>query len=100
MPASDPDLPPEIILLAAKRFRVLSDPTRLSILQCLRAGERSVNEIASLTEISQPTASKHLAVLADSGMIARRPDGNRVYCRIVDQIIFQLCDLVCGNLSE
>ena len=100
MPASNPDLPPERIQLAAKRFRVLADPTRLSILQCLRDGERSVNEIAARTGVSQPTASKHLAVLTDSRMVARRQVGNRVHCRIVDQVVFQLCDLVCDHLAE
>ena len=100
MAAPNPPLPPERIQLAAKRFRVLADPTRLAILQCLRAGERSVNEIAATTGISQPTASKHLAVLTESGMIARRQEGNRVHCRIVDKVVFQLCDLVCDHLVE
>jgi DNA-binding transcriptional ArsR family regulator len=95
----EPDLPPESLRLAAERFKVLSDGTRLSILQSLRSGELSVNEIAVEVGASQPTVSKHLAILARSGMITRRQEGNRVLCRITDPIVFKLCDLVCGDLG-
>lgn len=93
-----PLLPPERIELAAERFKVLSDRTRLSILQCLRDGEKTVNEVTLAVGASQPTISKHLATLAKVGMITRRQDGNRVLCKITDPIVFKLCDLVCGDL--
>ena len=92
-------LPPESLQLAAERFKVLSDQTRLSILQCLRGGEKTVGEVTVAVGASQPTVSKHLAILAGAGMIARRQDGNRVLCRITDPVVFKLCDLVCGNLG-
>jgi len=98
MSSDHPDLSTEQIDLAAKRFKVLSDRTRLAILQVLRQGERSVNQVAEAVGASQPTISKHLATLTRSGMVARRQDGNRVLCSIADPIVFELCNLVCGEL--
>lgn len=84
--------------LAAERFKVLSDQTRLAILQILRAGECTVNDVTKLVGASQPTISKHIAILARSGMVKRRREGNRVLCSIADPIILKLCSLVCGEL--
>lgn len=93
-------LTPDEIALAAERFKVLSDQTRLAILQVLRKGECTVNRVAELVGASQPTISKHLATLTRSGMIKRRQEGNRVLCSIADPIVFRLCDLVCGELGK
>ena len=93
-------LSPDQIELVAQRFKVLSDRTRLAILQVLRGGEHTVNEVAAAVGASQPTISKHLATLTRSGMVARRQDGNRVLCSIADPVVFELCNLVCGELAE
>jgi DNA-binding transcriptional ArsR family regulator len=100
MATDPPKLTPDEIELAADRFKVLSDRTRLAILQVLRKGECTVNRVAELVGASQPTISKHLATLTRSGMVKRRQDGNRVLCSIADPIVFRLCDLVCGELGS
>jgi ArsR family transcriptional regulator len=43
--------------------------------------------------------SKHLAVLADAAMVARRKDGTRVYYRIADDGVFALCEQICGSVQ-
>jgi DNA-binding transcriptional ArsR family regulator len=48
----------------------LSDPTRREILTRLRRKPRSVNELAAELDISQPTMSKHLKVLRESGFLS------------------------------
>ena len=100
MATKNSKLTPSEIDLAAERFKVLSDRTRLAILQVLRNGECSVNRVAELVGASQPTISKHLATLTRVGMVQRRQDGNRVLCSIADPIVFRLCDLVCGELGK
>lgn len=100
MSADKQDLSPDQIDLVANRFKVLSDRTRLGILQVLRSGEHTVNAVAERVGASQPTISKHLATLARSGMVKRRQDGNRVLCSIADPLVFELCDLVCGQMDE
>ena len=89
----------EAIEGVAERFRILSEPIRLHILQALRDGELTVTELTREIEISQPNASKHLRILQDAGMLTRDQRGNSVYYSIADNSIFQLCDLVCDSLE-
>jgi DNA-binding transcriptional ArsR family regulator len=93
-------LPPDLAELIARRFRALGEPLRVRILDLLREQELSVNAIADQLDASQQNVSKHLAVLVESGMLARRKDGNRVYYRIADDGVFALCEQVCGSLQS
>ena len=99
MPLPHP-LPDDLVELIARRFRVLGEPMRIKLLDRLREGEASVNELAEGLDASQQNISKHLAVLADVGILGRRKDGNHVYYRIVDEGVFALCDQVCGSVQE
>ena len=90
----------ELAELVARRFRVLAEPMRIRLLDHLRDGEATVGELSDTLSASQQNVSKHLAVLADAGMLGRRKDGNRVYYRIVDESVFALCEQVCGSLQQ
>lgn len=90
----------EAIELVAERFKVLSEPLRLKILQLLQEGERSVTELTVLTGTSQPNISKHLKLMQSAGILARDQRGNTVFYSIADETIFTLCDVVCGSLSD
>ena len=92
-------LPEELADLIARRFRAIAEPTRIRLLDCLRDGEASVNELAEQTGASQQNVSKHLTVLADAGIVGRRKDGNRVHYRIVDEGVLGLCEQVCGSVQ-
>jgi len=98
MPVPHP-IPDELAVLIARRFRVLADPLRVRLLDQLRDGEASVNELAERLAAGQQNVSKHLALLAEAGMLSRRKEGNRVYYGIADEGIFALCDQVCGSLQ-
>ncbi|MBS2003424.1 MAG: metalloregulator ArsR/SmtB family transcription factor [Candidatus Obscuribacterales bacterium] len=86
--------------IVAARFRAMGDATRLELLQYLMDKEHSVQELCDLTGMSQANISKHLSLLADQGILNRRKQGLFVYYSVADMTIFQLCDLVCGSLSE
>jgi DNA-binding transcriptional ArsR family regulator len=86
--------------IVAARFRALSDGSRLQILQHLFNGERSVQELCELTELSQANVSKHLSVLAEQGIVAKRRQGLFVYYSIGDQSIYELCEIVCASVSK
>jgi DNA-binding transcriptional ArsR family regulator len=59
-------------------LRAVADGTRRAILRLVRQGELPAGEIAAhFPEISRPAVSQHLRVLADAGLVAVRPDGNR-----------------------
>jgi DNA-binding transcriptional ArsR family regulator len=58
-------------------FQVLADPTRRSIVEALRKGERQVNDIVEKAGIHQSGVSRHLRILLQTGFVAMRPDGQR-----------------------
>ena len=92
-------LPEDLAGLIARRFRALGDPLRVRMLDLLRDQELSVRSLAHQLGASQQNVSKHLAVLVDAGMLARRKQGNHVYYRIADEGVFALCEQVCGSLQ-
>ncbi len=58
-------------------FQVLADPVRFHIVDVLRAGERSVNELVDTVAIDQSGVSRHLRILQTRGFVDVRPDGQR-----------------------
>jgi DNA-binding transcriptional ArsR family regulator len=93
-------LPDELIDLIARRFRALAEPTRIRLLDRLRDGEATVTELTEASGASQQNASRHLQLLLDAGVVARRKDGNRVYYRIADETVLAICETVCGSLQR
>jgi ArsR family transcriptional regulator len=93
-------VPDELVELIARRFRAIGEPMRIKLLDRLRDGEATVSELAEALETSQQNISKHLALLAEVGIVGRRKDGNFVYYRIADEGVFKLCEDVCGSIQE
>ena len=58
-------------------YAALAEPNRREILDLLRGGERSVNELVGRLTLSQPGVSKHLKVLREAGLVTVRADGKR-----------------------
>ncbi|MFN0084850.1 MAG: ArsR/SmtB family transcription factor [Blastocatellia bacterium] len=94
------EMPMEALRMVAARFKVLSDPMRLRILQELEQGERSVTGLTEAVESTQPNVSKHLKILQEAGLVGRRQEGNSACYSIADETVFELCELVCGSLRE
>ncbi len=95
------ELPPPLLDHVASRFRVLSDTNRLRIIQSLlEAGELNVGELVERLDMSQANVSKHLRILHEAGVLARRPQGTSAYYSVADPSISPLCDLVCDRLRE
>ncbi len=89
-----------LLELIAARFRLLSEPVRLKILAVLATGERSVGELVALTGTGQPNVSKHLAALAQGGLIKRRKVGTSIYYAVADPAVYTLCDVVCASVQQ
>jgi len=92
-------IPVDLAELIAVRLRVIGDPTRIRILDLLREGELSVTQITEGLGTSQQNASKHLGVLLQAGIVARRKDGNSSIYSIADAGVYELCEQVCGGLQ-
>jgi len=95
-----PALSDEALELVAARFRALSDPKRLRILNLLMQGESSVQELADTAGLEQPSVSRSLSQLRREGIVQRRSEGNRAIYRIQDPTVVELCGIVCGGLAD
>jgi len=93
-------LTPEGLALVAGRFRLLAEPLRLQILNRLQEGETSVSQLAEDIGTSQPNVSKHLRLLLEGGIVARRQEKTSVFIRIADPSVFELCQVVCGGIEK
>ena len=63
-------------------FAALADPTRRRIVERLARGPLTVGEIAAGFAISQPAISRHVRLLEESGVLARRVVGREHHCRL------------------
>jgi len=75
----------------AERFKLLSEPSRLQILQAICRKELNVREICTLTQLNQANVSKHLQFLKIVGVVACRRVGVCHYYRIIAPDLLKLC---------
>jgi DNA-binding transcriptional ArsR family regulator len=93
-------LTPDAAELIARRFRALSDPPRLRIIDHLRSREEaSVGELTEVLGSSQQNISKHLGALLAEGFVARRKQGTSSLYRIADPGVHEICEGVCTGLE-
>lgn len=90
----------QLVDLIAHRFQLLAEPTRIRLFERLRDGEATVHELADELGTSQQNISKHLATLAEAGVVARRKEANCAYYRIADEELVGLCEQVCGSVER
>jgi ArsR family transcriptional regulator, cadmium/lead-responsive transcriptional repressor len=86
--------------LQAKLFRGFADASRLSILEALRDGERTVGELVQATGLTQPNVSNHLSCLRDCGLVSLRQQGRFAYYSLSDDRVAQLLGLADELLSD
>jgi DNA-binding transcriptional ArsR family regulator len=65
-------------------FDALGDPNRRAIVELLRPGGRSVQDLADALPISRPAVSRHLRLLKDAGLVVEEPRGTRRIYRLHD----------------
>jgi DNA-binding transcriptional ArsR family regulator len=84
----------------ARLFAVLSEPSRLVLLQTLHNGPMTVSELVEACGMKQANVSKHLGLLYDHQLVKRERDGISIRYQIADPMIFALCNLVCGKMER
>ena len=91
----------DMIEMAARRFALLGDPTRLRVLNTvMESGELSVGAIAAAAGVSRFNASAHLNRLALAGLLERRREGTTVYYRVDDTALPRICEWMCESLRR
>jgi DNA-binding transcriptional ArsR family regulator len=81
-------------------FRGFSDPSRLSILEALRLGPRTVGEIVTETNLSQSNVSNHLGCLRDCGLVSSEQKGRHVTYQLSDDRVGDLLHLAESLLAD
>ena len=86
--------------LKAKLFRGFGDVTRLSILESVSDGEKTVTAIAEELKQSQPNISNHLSCLLECGLVKSRKDGKKRLYIIGDKRVAKLLKQSDDILSD
>lgn len=86
--------------LTSRFFQVLSDPTRVRIVELLLEQERNVGELVALLGLQQGRVSSHLACLKWCGFIQNRREGKYIYYRIADGRVREVMRLAQGLLAD
>ena len=81
-------------------FAVLSEESRLRIVQILEEGPASVGELVERSGMKQANVSKQLGILLTAGVIGRRQEGNRAIYSIALPLVHELCQLVCQGVAR
>jgi DNA-binding transcriptional ArsR family regulator len=100
MPRIDSKLEQEVNLLHERVCSGFADPKRVLILYALAEGPLCVNDLAQLLDIPQPTASRHLRILRDRGLVNNERQGTSVYYALADRRLVEALDLLRGVLSS
>lgn len=83
-----------------KFFKALSDPTRQKVLELLDDKERTVTEIVSNFNLSQPTISRHLSVLKEAELVMDRRQGQNVYYSLNDDVLTDTMEEFLGRFDS
>lgn len=89
----------ELVRLAAL-FRCFGEPTRLALLQELKAGPSAVGGLVSAVGGTQANVSKQLKELYQAGLLSRTREGNTVIYAISEPFVFEICALACAKLNR
>jgi DNA-binding transcriptional ArsR family regulator len=94
----------QLFEVVARTGKALGSGKRLELLDLLAQMERSVQELAQAADLNVTTASAHLQVLRDAGLVASRRDGTRIYYRLagpeVATLVADLCRLAETHRPE
>jgi DNA-binding transcriptional ArsR family regulator len=92
------------LILVAHRLQAVAEPTRMKLLLSLERREATVQELTDELLTTHQNVSKHLSVLYQSGIVARRKDGNKVWYSLSDysacRLIEQATASVTGYVEE
>lgn len=95
-----PTLAQEVSQLEADFCFALSDPTRILMLYALSDGPRNVTEIANELQITQPSASRHLKVMRERGLVNATRKGTNITYQLADERVIQALDLLRASMRD
>jgi len=90
-------LNPENLEKAANMLKAIAHPIRISIIGCLEDGQKlTVTEIHKKLNIEQATASHHLGILRDNGILTSKREGKNIYYCLKHETLKVLLNCING----
>lgn len=90
----------EIHDLHARICKAIADPKRLLIINELRYGPLTVNELAEALDLSQSNTSQHLAILRERGVVQADREGASVFYSLRSKKVLKAIDLLREFMAE
>ena len=87
-------------MMEAELCSAFSDPTRILILYELDERSRTVTELITDLNIAQPTASRHLKVLRDRGLVVAERQGTNMHYQLADRRLIDALDILRSVLRD
>lgn len=86
-------MPQQVANFKAEFFKALAHPIRIRIVDCLRSGEKGVNELSETLQLEPANVSQQLAVLRVRNIVTGRKSGSSVFYSVSDPALFRLLDV-------
>lgn len=86
-------MPQQLANFKAEFFKALAHAIRIRILDCLRDGEKGVNELSEILKIEPANVSQQLAILRVRNIVIGRKVGSNVFYSVSDRTLFRLLDV-------
>jgi len=86
-------MPTQVANFKAEFFKALAHPIRIRIVDCLRGGEKGVNELSETLQLEPANVSQQLAVLRVRNIVVGRKSGSSVFYSVSDPSLFKLLDV-------
>ena len=100
MAMNNPNLHEEITQLHADMCSALADPNRILLLYVLAEKPSCVNDLATAVNISQPTASRHLKILRETGLVRPVRQGPSVEYSLTDTRLIDALNILRAVLRD
>lgn len=90
----------ELALARAEILKAIAQPTRMKIIEFLRDGERCVCEIFPAIAEEQSNTSRHLNMMQNCGILARRKEGVKIMYRLKHPEVLEILKLASSILKR
>ena len=90
----------EVSTMEAELCSAFSDSTRILILYSLGAQPRTVTDLTVELNILQPTASRHLKILRERGLVIAERQGNSMLYKLTDRRLIDALDILRSVLRD
>ena len=80
-------------------LKALSDPTRRSVLELLRDGQKTAGELSGHFNVSRPTMSAHFAVLREAGLVLSERSGKNIIYHLQMSVLEEALMGIAGSFG-